>query len=97
MESSQDKSTEVKINPEAVVLMDVSIRGMSCTDCENTVKSSISELPGVIDVSASFVDGKALVKVDTTLTGADKISQAVNGKGYKVTGYSLAEKAPVSQ
>ena len=86
------KSTEMSINPDALVLMDVSIQGMTCTGCENTVKSSISELPGVVEVSASFTEGKAIVKLDTSLTKMDKISEAVSSKGYIVTGHKLSTK-----
>jgi copper chaperone CopZ len=88
------RTTEIKAKPNALVLMDVSIKGMSCTDCENTVKSCIAGLPGVVEVNASFVDGKALVKLDTALTKMDKISEAVKSKGYTVTGHKLAEKVP---
>ena len=91
-EGESGKSTEMNINPDAVVLMDVSIQGMTCTGCENTVKSSISELPGVIDVSASFTEGKAIVKLDTSLIKMDKISEAVSSKGYIVTGHELSTK-----
>ena len=96
-EGTPGKSAEIKVNPNAVVLMDVSIQGMSCTGCENTVKSCISELPGVVDVSASFTDGKALIKLDTTLTKMDKISEAVKSKGYIVMGHKLATKIPSIQ
>jgi copper chaperone CopZ len=93
-EDSQKKSTEIKVNRDALVLLDVSIKGMSCTGCENIIKSCISGLPGVVEVSASFVDGKARVKLDTTLTKIDKITEAVDSKGYAVTGYKPAEKVP---
>ena len=92
-EGAPGKSTGLNINPDAVVLMDVSIQGMTCSGCENTVKSSISGLPGVVEVTASFVEGKAMVKLDTSLTKMDKISEAVNSKGYTVTGHKLSAKA----
>ena len=91
-EGESGKPSELNINPEAVVLVDVSIQGMTCTGCENTVKSSISELPGVLDVSASFTEGKAIVKLDTSLTKMDKISEKVSSKGYVVTGHKLSAK-----
>jgi copper chaperone CopZ len=46
----------------------------------------------VVEVSASFVDGKAVVKLDTTLTKIDKISETVSSRGYAVTGHKVAEK-----
>ena len=90
-EGESGKSIEVKVNQEALVLMDVSIKGMTCTGCENTVKSCIAGLPGVVEVSASFVDGKAVVKLDTSLTKIDKISETVISRGYTVTGHKVVE------
>ena len=90
-EASGGNMTELKVNPNTLVSLDVSIKGMTCTGCENTVKSCISELPGVVEVSASFKDGKAIVKLDTALTKFNNISNAVNSRGYSVTGYKLAQ------
>lgn len=91
-EGDPARSTVVNTNPDATVIVDVSINGMTCTGCENTIKSSIAELPGVVEVNASFTDGKAVVKLDTTLTKMVKITEVVNSRGYTVTGSKLSEK-----
>lgn len=77
---------EVTINQDAVVTVDLSVKGMTCTACENTVKKGVADIPGVLDVSASFQDGLATVKYDTTLTNKDQISEAISKTGYEVAG-----------
>ena len=71
------------LNMEAIITQDFAIEGMTCTGCENTIKSAISTLPGVVEVSASYKDGRATVKFDTTKTKFIDISKAISAAGYK--------------
>jgi copper chaperone CopZ len=90
-ESSQPKEAQVEINPANVVLIDMDVNGMTCTGCENTIKSGVSELSGVVKVEASHTDAKTYVKVDTSLTTLEEISQTITSKGYKVVGSVIRE------
>ena len=85
------ESRNVTINQAAVVTVDVSVKGMTCTECEKTIKTGISKIPGVVDVTASFKDGRALVKFDTTITDPEKISDVIISRGYEVTGSKLTD------
>jgi len=63
-------------------LIELSIDGMTCTGCEQTIQNNIGKLEGIKSVKASFTTGTAIVeffpdKVDTT-----KIKEAVTGSGY---------------
>lgn len=80
--SSEPGSRE--INMDAVVMIDMDIEGMTCTGCENTIETGVSELPGIVSVEASHTDAKTRVKVDTSITSVEKISEVINSKGYKV-------------
>ena len=81
-----------KTNTEAVVptpdtittLLQVS--GMTCNHCEMSVKTGVSELPGIIEVSASFTDSSAYIKYDASLVDIDDITAAIVKKGYQVDG-----------
>jgi copper chaperone CopZ len=77
--------------------MDVSVDGMTCTGCENTINTGVSEIAGVVEVKSSFQAGKTIVKYDSTQTNMDKISQVISNKGYTVKGYKMhpAEEIPV--
>ena len=96
--SEGSKITDLIVNPDALVQMDFTIEGMTCTGCENTINKGVGEIAGVIEVSSSFQDGKTIVKYDSTQTNYDKISKIIVGKGYSVTGYSVhnAEKLPAA-
>jgi copper chaperone CopZ len=89
--TEKSSAKEVTINQNAVVTLDLSVKGMTCTGCENTVKKGVSEIPGVLDVSASFQDGRATVKFDTTLTNHGQISETIAKSGYEVTGHERAK------
>jgi mercuric ion transport protein len=86
--SESSTASDLIINPGALVQMDLSVEGMTCTGCENTINTGVSEIAGVIEVSSSFKDGKTFVKYDSTQTNIDKISQVINEKGYNVKGFA---------
>ena len=67
------------------------ISGMTCTGCEEHVKHSVNELPGIVEVEASYEEGKAIVQFDKTKVDLSKIKDAIDGTGYKVT--SMSEDA----
>ena len=86
---SNDSSTSgeqtADINPAALVLIDMDVNGMTCTGCENTIKTGLSGLAGVVEVEASHMDAKTFVMVDTSLTSPEEIAQMISSKGYEVT------------
>ena len=65
-------------------VMEVSIGGMSCTGCEQTIQNNVGKLEGIKSVKASFTTGTAIIEyfqgeVDTT-----RIGEAIKGSGYTV-------------
>jgi copper chaperone CopZ len=77
--SSKGEKSEVV---QEASLMEVSIGGMTCTGCEQTITASISKLEGVKSVKASFTTGKAVVEYYPEKVDTLKIREAVNGSGY---------------
>ncbi|MFQ5447877.1 MAG: mercuric transport protein MerTP [Saprospiraceae bacterium] len=67
------------------------ISGMTCTSCEEHVKHAVNELPGIVDATANYEEGKAKVKFDKTKTSPDAIKAAIDETGYKVTDFKMAE------
>ena len=90
-EGSSADEQSAQINPENVVLIDMDVNGMTCTGCENTIKSGVSELAGVVKVEASHTNAKTYVKVDTSLTSIEEIADAISSKGYEVAGSVIRE------
>ncbi len=89
-----DNSSAVTIVKEAdVQTVAFDIAGMTCTSCEEHVKHAVNELPGIVEATASFEEGKAEVKFDKSKTSADAIKAAIDETGYKVTDFKMAENA----
>ena len=68
------------------VVVELSVTGMMCQGCVETVRSSIAQLQGIDTVIVSLEKANAIVtfrpqKVDTV-----SIRKAVELNGYKVTG-----------
>ncbi len=82
-------SSEMTVNPEKVVLVNMDVRGMTCSDCENTIKAGISELNGIVDVTADFKAGNAMVECDTSITSIADLTQAIENRGYSVAGSKI--------
>lgn len=65
------------------------IEGMTCTGCEHHVKSEVSKLDGIIELSVSYEKGNAIVKFDESKTSIEAITAAINSTGYKVTKHNF--------
>jgi copper chaperone CopZ len=74
--------------------VEISIKGMTCTGCEQTIQAAVSSLDGIQSVQASYTEGKAVVVFDKTLTDSVKIKEMINGKGYAVT--KVTEVPPIN-
>lgn len=74
-------------------LIEVSIKGMYCTGCEQTIQTRVGELNGVKSVKASFETGKAVVEYYPDLTDTTKIRESITGSGYGVEEFSPVEKS----
>jgi copper chaperone CopZ len=62
------------------------IEGMTCTGCEEHIKHAVAQLPGYIEATANYKEGKATVKFDKSKTTMEQVATAIiNATGYKVT------------
>lgn len=68
----------------AVNKIELKIEGMTCGGCEGHVRHAVNQLDGVIEASASYKEGKAVIRYDAYKTSPDKIKEAINSTGYKV-------------
>jgi copper chaperone len=64
--------------------LNLSVAGMSCMGCVNSVKRLVSALPGVSGVEVDLASGKVAVSHDPGQTGAQAIRAAIEGGGYQV-------------
>jgi copper chaperone CopZ len=62
----------------------LSIAGMACGGCANTVKQAIMALEGVVSADVSHADACAVVQYDPVKITPELIRVAVKAAGYTV-------------
>lgn len=80
------KSTKVNEAQESAAVtatVDLSIEGMTCAGCENTICTSLEKIPGVKSVTASHIDGKAVIEFEQGKVDTAALKAAVDAAGYK--------------
>lgn len=77
------KAAETEKNKEVSVI-EVSIGGMTCTGCEQTIQNNVGKLEGVKSVKASFTTGIAMIEYFEGIVDTTSIRQAISGSGYTV-------------
>jgi copper chaperone len=68
------------------VTVEMSVTGMSCMGCVETVRSSIAALEGIDSVSVSLDSARATVIYRPKEVDTKKIKDAVELNGYKISG-----------
>ncbi|WP_278312372.1 heavy-metal-associated domain-containing protein [Lolliginicoccus levis] len=61
----------------------ITVTGMTCGHCENSVRSEISALPGVTNVAVDLATGAVTITSDTELDQA-ALREAVDEAGYAI-------------
>ncbi|NTU96061.1 MAG: heavy-metal-associated domain-containing protein [Bacteroidales bacterium] len=80
----RDKKTEKADLLNETSFIEVSIGGMTCTGCEQTIQASVSRMDGIKTVKASHTKGIALIEYAPALVDTIKIKDAISGSGYTV-------------
>ncbi|TVR56650.1 MAG: cadmium-translocating P-type ATPase [Spirochaetaceae bacterium] len=70
--------------PDTNETTELSIGGMDCADCSQTVRSAISRVAGVVSVEVYLASEKAVVTRDPARSNLDAIRSAVENAGYRV-------------
>lgn len=91
------KKTENEAVAFVPASIEVSISGMTCSGCEQTVQTSVAKLDGVKSVKASFQTGNAVIEYNAAKVDSLKIKEAINGSGYTVKKFSTVHTEAVSE
>jgi copper chaperone len=83
------KKVEKPADDGRVAKVEVSITGMTCGGCEQTIQTSVAKLEGIKSVKAMSGMGKAFIEFAPALTDTAKIRTAITESGYSVTGFAL--------
>jgi len=68
----------------ATAKIELPIRGMTCTNCSNTIERTLKRTPGVVDAAVSFASEKASVEYVPGLVSQADLARAVADAGYEV-------------
>ena len=63
---------------------ELTIGGMTCTGCEQTIQNNVSKLEGITSVKASHTAGTALVGYVEGKADTMKIKEVISESGYTV-------------
>ncbi|MDH4173111.1 MAG: cation transporter [Betaproteobacteria bacterium] len=61
----------------------ISIEGMTCAGCVNSVTRVLTALPGVSAADVSLTKARAKVTFDPARTGVEAMKRAIERAGYK--------------
>lgn len=81
----QKKSVDTSDTSGNPVMVEMSITGMSCMGCVETVRYSVASIDGIDTVSVSLENANALVTFKPQQTDTAAIRKAIELNGYKVT------------
>jgi len=68
----------------------LTISGMTCGCCVNSVTRVLQAVPGVQHVNVTLVPSQAKVSYDAALAAPEKLAQAVAEAGFTVTAQRFA-------
>lgn len=68
----------------SVKTINIKVGNMVCTSCEALITDAISELPGILEVKASYKKSSVFVKFDDSACSYAKICSAIEKAGYSI-------------
>ncbi|GCD78942.1 mercuric transport protein MerTP [Schleiferia thermophila] len=72
-------------HPSKIQKVQCSIRGMTCSGCEEHINHQLSTLPGILHTTTSYRKGNAIIEFDPSRTEINEIQKAIEKAGYTVT------------
>ncbi len=82
---SRKSATEVKPLVEqnvTTLAVELAIKGMTCTGCEQTIQSGIGSIKGVRQVKANYKSGKAYVEFVPETADTILMKEKITSAGY---------------
>lgn len=76
------KPSAPTVSSDGPMHVEMSVGGMTCASCVNTVTGILSEIPGVSDVAVSLI-GKSATAVVQNRDMVPQLEEAINDAGYE--------------
>ena len=81
--TGSDIAQSSKTKESALVTKLIDIEGMTCQECEITIKEAGEKIDGITKIAASSVDEQAIVEYDSSKTDIETIMKAIRETGYR--------------
>lgn len=65
-------------------ISNLTVNGMSCSHCENSVKKAVGALNGVDSVRVDLISKKVSVEYDPEIVSMETIKETIEDQGYDV-------------
>ncbi|MFN4233271.1 MAG: mercuric transport protein MerTP [Bacteroidia bacterium] len=75
----------IVVDKSNIQKVEFTISGMTCASCEEHVNHEVNKLSGVINSTASYKNGNAIIEFDNSKISTTEIEKAINSTGYSVT------------
>ncbi|ALO17177.1 Copper-ion-binding protein [Salinivirga cyanobacteriivorans] len=75
--------------------VEMTIEGMTCNGCEQTIEANVMKLDGIKSIKADHETGKASLEYDAANADMAEIKKVIAEKGYNVT--AVAKKENISK
>jgi len=85
----QKEGTTEKVAMVNVQKIELNIEGMTCTGCESAIQKTINEFEGVYSSKADYVNGIAVLELDSTKVDVIKVKDAINELGYEAKDHNI--------
>jgi len=80
----KSKNKIIIINKENRQSVNLKIKGMTCTACEEHVNHAINQLNGILNVTSSYKNKNTTIEFDKSKTSTKDIKKMINSTGYTV-------------
>jgi copper chaperone CopZ len=87
--AEQADVTEAVAEETHLHYIQVSVEGMTCEGCENTVKGAAEKVEGVYSATATHAEAYAILAYDADTPDTAAIREAITTSGYTVTGFKF--------
>ena len=74
----------IVVDKANIQTINLGIKGMTCTSCEEHINHSVNQLNGIIKVKSSYENENTEIQFDNSKTTIEEIEKAVNSTGYSV-------------
>ncbi|SOD42664.1 heavy-metal-associated domain-containing protein [Nitrosovibrio sp. Nv4] len=62
----------------------ITVKGMTCMGCVNSVKNVLEKIPGVSSADVSLEQGLVTVQYDVAMAGVAQFKEAIEDAGFEV-------------